>query len=71
MAWAEGRGGSERRKPGGYPDLDANEVELHVQNGEVILGGTIGSRDARWLAGDLANSVSGVREVRNRLKVAR
>jgi len=37
----------------------------------VTLTGTIDSRDARWLAEDLVNSVTGVREVNNRLKVAR
>jgi osmotically-inducible protein OsmY len=52
-------------------DLDAGEVELHVESGEVTLTGTIDSRDAKWLAEDLVNSVSGVREINNRLKVAR
>lgn len=52
-------------------DLDASEVELHVESGEVTLTGTVDSRDARWLAEDLVTSVSGVREVNNRLKVAR
>jgi osmotically-inducible protein OsmY len=42
-----------------------------VESGEITLTGTIASRDARWLAEDLVNSVSGVREVTNRLKVAR
>jgi osmotically-inducible protein OsmY len=52
-------------------DLDASEVELHVESGEVTMTGTVDSRDAKWLAEDLVNSVSGVREVNNRLKVAR
>jgi osmotically-inducible protein OsmY len=52
-------------------DLDASEVELHVEGGEVTLTGTVESRDARWLTEDLVSSVSGVREVFNRLKVAR
>jgi osmotically-inducible protein OsmY len=52
-------------------DLDASEVELHVESGEVTLTGTVDSRDARWLTEDLVTSVSGVREVNNRLKVAR
>lgn len=54
-----------------HADLDASEVELHVEAGEVTLSGTVDSRDARWLAEDLVSSVSGVREVNNRLKVAR
>ena len=52
-------------------DLDTSEVELHVESGKVTLTGTIDGRDARWLAEDLVNSVTGVREVNNRLKVAR
>jgi osmotically-inducible protein OsmY len=52
-------------------DLDATEVELHVESGEVTLTGTVDSRDAKWLTEDLVNSVTGVREVNNRLKVAR
>src|SRR5919106_1174361 len=52
-------------------DLDATEIELHVEAGEVTLTGSVDSRDARWLAEDLVSSVSGVREVNNRLKLAR
>jgi osmotically-inducible protein OsmY len=52
-------------------DLDATEVELHVESGAVTLTGTVDSRDAKWLTEDLATSVTGVREVNNRLKVAR
>lgn len=52
-------------------DLDASEVEVHVEGGEVTLTGTVESRDARWLTEDLVTSVSGVREVYNQVKVAR
>jgi osmotically-inducible protein OsmY len=52
-------------------DLDASEVDLHVEGGEVTLTGTVDSRDAKWLTEDLVNSVTGVREVNNRLKVTR
>jgi osmotically-inducible protein OsmY len=52
-------------------DLDASEVEVHVEGGEVTLTGTVDSRDARWLAEDLVTSVSGVCEVFNQLKLAR
>jgi osmotically-inducible protein OsmY len=52
-------------------DLDACEIELQVDGGEVTLTGTVDSRDAKWLTEDLVNSVTGVREVNNRLKVAR
>jgi osmotically-inducible protein OsmY len=53
------------------PDLEAGEIELHVESGEVTLTGTVESRDAKWLTEDLVTSVTGVREVNNRLKVAR
>jgi osmotically-inducible protein OsmY len=52
-------------------DLDASEVEVLVEGGEVTLTGTVDSRDAKWLAEDLVTSVSGVCEVYNQLKVAR
>jgi osmotically-inducible protein OsmY len=52
-------------------DLDASEVEVLVEGGEVTLTGNVDSRDAKWLAEDLVTSVSGVLEVFNRLKVAR
>ena len=53
------------------PDLDATEIQLHVESGEVTLTGTVENRDAKWLTEDLVNSVTGVREVNNRLKVVR
>ena len=40
-------------------------------DGIVTLTGTVDSRDAKWLTEDLVTSVTGVREVNNRLKVAR
>ena len=45
-------------------------VDETVKDGEVTLSGTVEDRDARWLAEDLAESVSGVRAVHNRLRVA-
>jgi osmotically-inducible protein OsmY len=53
------------------PDLDASAIELQVESGEVTLSGTVDSRDAKWLTEDLVTSVTGVREVTNRLKVSR
>jgi osmotically-inducible protein OsmY len=51
------------------PDLDATNIEVTVEEGEVTLAGTVDDRDARWLAEDLGQSVSGVRAVHNRLRV--
>jgi osmotically-inducible protein OsmY len=48
--------------------LDASDVEVVVQSGEVILSGTVDSRYAKRLAEDIADSVSGVTNVQNNLR---
>ncbi len=52
-----------------HGDIDASDVEVNVQSGEVTLHGIVDSRYAKRLAEDLADSVSGVKDVRNELKV--
>lgn len=52
------------------PDVDATEIEVQVQDGQVILTGTVDSRDAKWLAEDVAETVSGVKNVVNKLKAS-
>ena len=49
--------------------LDASDIEVLVVDGEVTLQGTVGSRFARRLAEDLADDVTGVRDVSNQLRV--
>lgn len=49
--------------------LDASDVEVAVSNAEVTLTGTVGSRNDKRRAEDLAESVSGVTNVENRLRV--
>jgi hypothetical protein len=51
--------------------LDASEVEVTVSNGEVTLTGTIGDREQKFRVEHLADSVSGVNEVHNQLRVKR
>jgi osmotically-inducible protein OsmY len=53
------------------PGLDASDVAVEVEQGEVTLHGTVEDRDTRWLVEDLAESVSGVSLVHNRLRIAR
>jgi len=53
------------------PEIDASELVVGVQAGEVTLDGTVDSKDAKRLAEDVAEDVSGVREVHNRLRVDR
>lgn len=51
------------------PDIDAWEIEVQVSGGEVILTGTVDDRNAKHIAEDIAESVSGVRDVQNQIKV--
>lgn len=48
--------------------LDASEIEVEVQDGEVTLKGRVADREARRRAEDLAMAVSGVRHVMNHLR---
>lgn len=53
------------------PMLDASEIEVDVKHGEVFLTGTVTSRDQKRRAEDVAERVSGVRDVTNQLRVTR
>ena len=50
-------------------DLDASDIEVGVTAGEVTLSGTVATRSQKRLAEDIADGVSGVAEVHNRLRV--
>ena len=52
-----------------HGQLDASDIEVRVTAAEVILQGSVGSRYAKRIAEDIAESVSGVREVSNQLRV--
>lgn len=49
--------------------VDASDVEVMVSNTEVTLTGTVNSREDKRRAEDIAESVSGVTNVENRLRV--
>ncbi len=49
--------------------LDASDIEVQVSNGEVVLSGTVDSKNAKRHAEDLADAISGVNHVENRLRV--
>lgn len=51
------------------PFLNATDIETAVQDGEVILQGTVEGRQAKRRAEDIADDVSGVRNVENRLRI--
>jgi hypothetical protein len=52
-----------------HPRLDASEVDVIVANCEVTLEGVVGSRAARRLAEGIADTVTGVRDVINQLRI--
>jgi osmotically-inducible protein OsmY len=51
------------------PYLNASEIETEVRDGDIILSGTVESRQAKRRAEDIAEMVSGVRNVENRLRI--
>jgi hypothetical protein len=51
-----------------HPDLDATDIEIKVHNGEVTLSGTVNERWNRRVAEDLAESVSGVKQIQNQIR---
>jgi hypothetical protein len=51
------------------PGIDASDVDVRVENGEVTLEGTVGSRYEKREAEDVAERVPGVGDVHNRLRV--
>ena len=55
----------------GDPELDATEIGVVVEGGAVTLSGEVEHPDAKLLAEELTESVSGVRLVHNRLVVRR
>lgn len=52
-----------------HPEIDAGEIEVSVKDGEVTLTGTADDRQAKRMAEDVAESVSGVKDVHNRLSM--
>jgi BON domain len=51
------------------PEVDATEIEVRVENGEVTLTGIVDSRHAKRIAEDLAENVAGVKDVHNQIRV--
>jgi hypothetical protein len=52
-----------------HGDLDATEIEVHVQDGVVELRGNVDERKDKYLAEDLVESLAGIGEVRSRIRV--
>lgn len=54
-----------------YSYIDASDVDVEVSGGEVALTGTVNDRWSKRRAEDIAESVSGVNNVENRLRIKR
>jgi osmotically-inducible protein OsmY len=52
-----------------FGHLDASDIEVRVVDGEVTLTGTVPDRDQKRLAEDLADGVTGVKDVHNLLRL--
>jgi BON domain/SPW repeat len=51
------------------PLLDASDIDVSVAGGTVTLHGIVASRSAKRLAEQLADSIAGVRDVQNELRI--
>jgi hypothetical protein len=51
--------------------VDASKVRVTVEDGEITLEGTVSSRREKRIAEDAVESISGVRDVHNHLRVER
>ena len=54
-----------------HDEIDADDVEVNVSNGEVTLQGTVESRQMKHTIENLIDSVQGVQEVHNQLRIKR
>jgi osmotically-inducible protein OsmY len=54
-----------------HHDIDASEIEIRVQNGEVTLTGTVTERRQKYAAEQIIENLPGVVDVHNQLRVKR
>ena len=54
-----------------HDEIDASEIEVEVSSGEVTLKGTVQDRRVKYLAEELVESIMGVKDVTNQLRVRR
>jgi osmotically-inducible protein OsmY len=51
-----------------HPRIDASDIDVQVNQGEVTLTGTVRDKSAKWHVEDLVMSCRGVTDVNNRLR---
>ncbi|MCC6927640.1 MAG: BON domain-containing protein [Gemmatimonadaceae bacterium] len=54
-----------------HPGIDASEIEVAVDNGEITLSGTVRDRRHKRAAEDVAENIFGASEIQNHLRVRR
>jgi len=54
-----------------HPHVDASEMEVRVENGEVTLSGSAAGRGEKYIAEELCDAVAGVLDVHNSVRVKR
>lgn len=52
-----------------HPEIDASEIDVKVTNGEVTLTGTVDERLSKRMAEEVAENISGVKDVHNQVRV--
>lgn len=52
-----------------HGDLDASRIRVEVEHGEVMLDGVVDSRQSKRMAEEAVETVSGVRDIHNRLHI--
>lgn len=52
-----------------HPAIDASEITVSCEGGEILLRGTVESRETKRLAEQAVEDIPGVRDVRNELRV--
>jgi hypothetical protein len=53
------------------PDIDASDIEVTTTKGEVTLSGRVRDRQQKRRAEDVMDSIPGVRDVQNNLRISR
>jgi osmotically-inducible protein OsmY len=53
-----------------HDEIDASNIEVSVADGEVTLKGMVEHRHAKRLAEDIIESISGVRDIHNQIRIA-
>ena len=54
-----------------HPEIDASNIEVKVKDGEVTLSGTVNDRNTKRMTEDVLDSIPGVRDVSNQIRIGK